>query len=160
LRINEIPRLYVFYSPTHKYVVKRQRKKRKLDATTATTPDNEPMDIVWKDSPIDPSDNLTRPSQFAGAYATVTIDKETKVQMLLGEKENKILLLEQQLKQEKSNQQAELQIAKLQQEFEQMQIRHQANLVEKEVQIQAITDKYKDSPNIDLFIIEVLSLNS
>jgi len=95
LRIEEIPPLDVFYSLIHKAIVKRQRKKRKLNAIAATTPDNEPMDIVWKDSPIDPSDNITRLSQFAGAYAIVNIDKETEVQMLLREKENKILLLEQ-----------------------------------------------------------------
>jgi len=41
--------------------------------------------------------------------------------------------LEQRLEQEKSNQQAEeFQIAKLQQEFKQMQIKHQASLEEKE----------------------------
>lgn len=90
----------------------------------------------------------------------MTIDKAIEVQMLLKEKENKILLLEQQLKQEKSNQQAELQITKLQQEFEQMQIKHQAILAKKEAQIKAITVKYKDNPNIDQFIIEALSLNS
>jgi len=39
------------------------------------------MDIVWKDSPMDPSENLTRLAQFAGAYAAVTIDKVTEVQM-------------------------------------------------------------------------------
>ena len=76
----------MFYSPTHNAVVKRKRKKRKLDATVATTLDNEPMDIVWKYSPIDPSENLTRLSQFVGAYVTMTIDKETEVQMLLREK--------------------------------------------------------------------------
>jgi len=68
--------------------------------------------------------------------------------------------LEQQLEKGKSNQEAELQIAKLQQEFEQMQIKHQASLAEKEVQKQAITNKYKDSPRIKQFVIEVLSLNS
>ena len=61
---------------------------------------------------MDPSENLTRLLQFVGAYATETIDKSTKVQMLLREKEQNILLLEQQLEQEKSNKQAELQIAK------------------------------------------------
>jgi len=68
------------------------------------TLNNEPMDIVWKDSPMDLSENLTRLSQFVGAYATTTIDKATKVQILLREKEQNILLLEQQLAQEKSNQ--------------------------------------------------------
>jgi len=80
--------------------------------------------------------------------------------MFLREKGNKIMMLEQQLEKEKSNQQVELQIAKLQQEFEQMQIKHQASLAEKEAQIQALTNKYKDNQNIDQFIIEALILNS
>ena len=62
------------------------------------------MDIVWKDSPIDPYENLTRLSQFIVAYAMETIIKATEVQMFLKEKEQRILELEQQLAQEKSNQ--------------------------------------------------------
>ena len=89
LRIEEITQLDVFYSPTHKAVLKRQRKKRKLDTMFVTTPENEPMYIVWKDSPIDPSENLINRSHFVGAYAIMTIDKATKVQMLLKEKEQK-----------------------------------------------------------------------
>ena len=114
----------MFYIPQHKVVVKRQRKKRKLDSTTTTTLQNEPMDVIWKDSPIDPSSNLTRLSQFTGAYATTTMDKETQVQMFLREKEDKIISLEKQLHQSKSDQQSEIQLAKLQREFEQMQIEH------------------------------------
>jgi len=113
LRIEKIPPLDVFYISTHKVVIKRKRKKRNLDVTAATTPDNEPVDIFWKDSPIDPSNIFTRLSQFGGDYAISTIDKEIEVQMFLREKENKILLLEQQLEQEKSNQQGKLQIANL-----------------------------------------------
>lgn len=60
LRIEEIPPLDVFYSPQHKPVVKRQRKKRKLDSIAATTLENELMDVLWKDSPIDPVANRTR----------------------------------------------------------------------------------------------------
>jgi len=78
-----------------------------------TTLDSEPMDIVWKDLPMDPSKNITRLSQFAGAYAMATIDKAIEVQIPLREKEQNIFLLEQQLEQEKSNQQAKLQVAKL-----------------------------------------------
>ena len=33
------------------------------------------MEVVWKDTPIDPYENLTKLSQFACAYATITIDK-------------------------------------------------------------------------------------
>ena len=94
--------------------------------------------------PIDSSANLTKFSQLAGAYATTIIDKEIEVQMLLKGKEDKILSLEQQLQQAKSNQQAEIQLAKLQQEFEQMRIKHQAILPENEAQIQGITDLHKD----------------
>jgi len=64
LRIEEIPPLYVFYSPAHKDVIERHRKKRKLDSIAITTSDNEPMDIEWKNSPMDPFENLTRLSQF------------------------------------------------------------------------------------------------
>lgn len=131
-----------------------------MDATTATTLDNEPMDIVWKDSPIDPSENLTRLSQFARAYASTTIDKATDVKIFLKEKENKILLLEQHLQQEKSNEQAKSQLAKLQQQFKHMKIKHQANLAEKEAYIQGIIDMHKDDPKIDQFITRVLGLNS
>jgi len=75
LRIEEIPPLDVFYILARKTIVKIKRKKRNLDSTTATTPDNEPIDIVWKDSPIDPFENFTRLSKFARAYATLTINK-------------------------------------------------------------------------------------
>lgn len=132
LRIEEIPPLDVFYSPQHKAIFKRQRKKRKLESTIATTPDNKPMDVLWKDSLIDPSSNLTRLSQFTSAYVTKTIDKATDVQLLLKEKEDKILSLEHQLQQAKTSQQAEIQLAKLQRELQQMKIEHQGSLGDKE----------------------------
>lgn len=106
LRIEERPLLDVFYSPTHKFVVKRQREKTKLDVVAIMTAYNEPMDIVRKELPMNPSENLTKLPQFVGGYATTTIDKATQVQRLLKENEQKILLLEQQLAQENSNHQA------------------------------------------------------
>lgn len=48
----------------------------------------------------------------------MTIGKAIEVQFFLKEKEEKIMSLEQQLQQAKSDQQAETQLAKLQQEFE------------------------------------------
>lgn len=149
MRIEEIPPMDVFYSPQHKAMVKRKRTKIKLDSVAATTLENELMDVLWKDSPVDPSANLTRLSQFAGAYATTTIEKAIEVQMMLREKENKITSLEKQLWQVKSDQRAEIQLAKLQQEFEQMQIEHRISLVKKEAQVHAITDLHKDDPKID-----------
>ena len=41
-----------------------------------------------------------------------------------------------------------------------MKIKHQAILVEKEAQIQGITDLHKDDPKIDQFITKALSLSS
>lgn len=92
LKIEEIPPLDVFYSPQHKAVVRRQSNKRKRDAMLA--PEDEPMDVLWKDPTIYPSENLTRLSQIAGAYASTMIDKTTEVQMLLKEKEDRVLFLE------------------------------------------------------------------
>ena len=58
------------------------------------TPEDELLDFLWKDPSTDPSTNLTRLSQVTGAYASATIDKVAEVQLLLKEKEDKILLLE------------------------------------------------------------------
>ena len=43
LKIEEIPPIDVFYSPQHKVVVRRQRKKRKLD--NMLSPEAEPLDV-------------------------------------------------------------------------------------------------------------------
>lgn len=94
MKIEEIPPLDIFFSPTHKAIVKRKRNKRKLDTMTIATLENDSMDIVWNDTPIDPSENIMKLSQLAGTYATVTIDKSTKVRLLLKEKEHRIILLE------------------------------------------------------------------
>jgi len=118
LKIEEIPPLNVFYRPQHKAVVRRQRNKRKLDVVL--TPEDEPLDVLWKDPTTNPLENLTRLSQIASVYASVTIDKAAEVQLLLKEKEDRILFLEQQLQQVSINQQAETQLAKLQQDFQQM----------------------------------------
>lgn len=72
-----------------------------------------------------------------------TIDKAIEVQMLLKEKEQRILMLEQQLTREKSNQQTELQVAQIHTKFEQMPIQHHARLVERDARIQSMTNNYK-----------------
>lgn len=41
-----------------------------------------------------------------------------------------------------------------------MRIQHQVSLVERDARIQAMIDKYKDSPQIDQFVKEELNLNS
>lgn len=66
LNVIDIPRLDAFYSPLHKSVVKRQRKRRRIE----TPSEHEFMDVLWKDTQSKPIENLTRLSQFVGAYAT------------------------------------------------------------------------------------------
>ena len=85
LKIEEIPPLDVFYSPQHKAVVRRQRKKRKLE--NGLSHDAKQLDVLWQDPTTDPTQNLTKLSQITGAYASAAIDKESEVQQLLNEKE-------------------------------------------------------------------------
>ena len=86
LKIEEIPPLDVFYSPQHKAVVRRQRKKIKLE--NALSHDAKQLDVLWQDPTTDPTENLTKLSQITGAYAYAAIDKASEVQKLLNEKED------------------------------------------------------------------------
>ena len=54
------------------------------------------MNVIWKDSEVNPSEDLTKLSQFAGAYTAATIDKATEVNQLIKEKDQKINQLEEQ----------------------------------------------------------------
>ena len=130
LKIEEIPPLDVFYSSQHKEVVIRQRKKRKLEDVISH--DAEQLDVLWRDATTDPTENLTKFSQIAGAYASATIDKASEVQQLLKEKEDLIQVLQQQLQQANSNNKVQRQLERLQQEFQHMQIGYQNSLVKKD----------------------------
>ena len=72
LRIEEIPPLDIFYSPQNKAVVRKQRKKRKLESALST--DAEQLDVLWKNPTMDPTKNITKLSQIIGAYASAAID--------------------------------------------------------------------------------------
>ena len=61
------------------------------------------MDVVWKDMPFNPIENLTGLSQFTGAYASTTMDKAIEVSTLLKEKEERIAQLKQELETEKAS---------------------------------------------------------
>ena len=104
LKIEEIPPLDVFYSPQHKAVVRRQRKKRKLE--NVLSHDAEQLDVLWQDPITDPTENLTKLSQIKGAYASAAIDKESEVRQLLNEKEDQVQVLQQQLQQANANNEA------------------------------------------------------
>ena len=51
------------------------------------------MNVIWKDSEVNPFEDLTKLSQFVGAYTTATIDKATEVNQLIKEKNQKIINL-------------------------------------------------------------------
>ena len=52
------------------------------------------MNVIWKDLEVNPSENLTKLSQFAGLYRVSTIDKATKVNQLIKKRDQKINQLE------------------------------------------------------------------
>ena len=104
LKIEEIPPLDVFYSPQHKAVVRRQRKKRKLE--NFLSHDVKQLDVLWQDPTTDPTENITKLSQITGAYASTAIDKASEVRKLLNEKEDQVQVLQQQLQQANANNEA------------------------------------------------------
>ena len=66
--------------------------------------------VVWKEE-FDPSDDLTKLSQYAGAYSAATIDKASEVSLLLKTKDQEIFLLQAQLTEAKQKaEQAEQQL--------------------------------------------------
>jgi len=146
LNIEEIPPLDIFYSPQHKAVVRRQRKKMKLGNTLSQ--DAEQLDVLWKDPNSNPTENLTKLSQIAGAYASATIDKASEVQQLLKEQEDQIHLPQPQLQQANTNNEAHKQLEKLQEDFQQMQIGYQRSLDEKGKQLQILQEMHKDEPKL------------
>ena len=74
LQVEDIPPLDVFYSPKHRAVIKRQRKRRRIDQPSLFPEQTITTNLVWREE-FDPSDDLTKLSQYVGAYSTATMDK-------------------------------------------------------------------------------------
>ena len=117
------------------------------------------MDVLWKDPTTNPTENITKLSQIIGAYTSAAIDKASEVRQLLNEKEDQIQVLQQQLQQANANSEAQIQLKKLHQEFQQMKIGYHKSLAEKEKQIQIIQEMHKDDHKLIEFITESISLN-
>jgi len=93
------------------------------------------------------------------------MDKSPEVSILLREREEKIVQLEQHLGIGKKsvNKQVVKQLAQLQQNMEVLKISHEANIFVKNIQIQQVQEameKYRDVPSVYEFIKEALELNS
>jgi len=96
LLVEDIPPLNVFYSPKHRAVVKRSRKRQRLDQSPLFPDQPLTGNVVWREK-FDPSDDLTKLSQYAGAYSAATIDKASEVAVLLKTKDQEILNLQTEL---------------------------------------------------------------
>ena len=82
LQVEDIPPLDVFYSPKHKAVIKRHRKRRRINKPSLFPEQTVTANVVWKEE-FDPSDDLTKLSQYDGAYLAATMDKASEVSNLL-----------------------------------------------------------------------------
>ena len=76
----------VFYNPKHRAVVKRQRKRRRIDQPSLFPEQTVTTNVVWKEE-FNPSDDLTKLSQYVVAYSAATMDKASEVSNLLKEKD-------------------------------------------------------------------------
>ena len=120
LQVEDIPPLDVFYSPKHRVVVKRQQKRRRIDQPSLFPEQTVTTNVVWKEE-FDPSYDLTKLSQYAGAYSAATMDKALEVSNLLKEKDQAIASLQAQLLE--AQQKAE----QLEQQLSTQQINNQLN---------------------------------
>jgi len=69
---------------------------RRIDQPSPFPEQTMANSVVWKEK-FDPSDDLTKLSQYAGAYLAATIDKASEVRNLLKEKDHAISLRQVQL---------------------------------------------------------------
>jgi len=60
----------------------------------------EITNLIWREE-VNPSEDLTKLSQYVGAYTVATMDKASKVSNLLKEKDQAIILLETQVQEKK-----------------------------------------------------------
>jgi len=96
LQVEEIPPLDIFYSPKHRAIVKRQRKRKRTDQPSLFPEQTVTGNVLWKEE-FDPSDDLTKLSQYARAYSAATIDKVSDVSNVMKEKDQEIFSLQSQL---------------------------------------------------------------
>ena len=102
-----------------------------MDQDTIFASQEEFMSIVYKNAEVNPSEDLTKLSQYAGAYSAATIDKAAEVSQLMTQKDLHLALLE---KQASENQQK---IAQFEQQFQNQELRI------KELEEQLVTEKKK-----------------
>ena len=76
--------------------MKRQKKRRRTDQPSLFPEQKVTGNVLWKEE-FDPSDDLTKLSQYVGAYSAATIDKASELSSLLKTKDQDIFSLQAQL---------------------------------------------------------------
>ena len=88
-----------------------------MDQDTIFASQEEFMNIVYKNTEVNPFEDLTKLSQYAGAYSAATVDKAVEVSQMMVQKDLHIALLEEQANE---NQQK---IAQLEQQLQDQELR-------------------------------------
>ena len=148
LKVEEILPLDIFYSPKHRVVVKKQRKRRRTDQDALSTSQVEFMNIVWKNVEVNLSEDLTKLSQYAGAYSAATIDKASEVSQLMKQKDLQIAMLEEQAT-ENQNKIIQLEQQLQDEELRSKQPEEQLSIEKKKIDEQALNKQQQLSQEVE-----------
>lgn len=136
LKIEGILPLDVFYSPKHKVVMSKSRKKTKLEKSQVLVTNETPFKSLWKGAQIAPYEELNRLSRFARAYVSATIDKAAKIQLLMKERGQSIVQLEQTFHIEKQEiEQWQANLTELHKSFNDLKLQFEFDVKDKDEQI-------------------------
>ena len=163
MQVEDIPPWDVFYSPKHKAVIKQQRKRRRIDQPSLFPEQTVTANVVWKEE-FNPSDDLTKLSQYAGAYSAATMDKASEVSNLLKEKDQAIASLQTQLleAQQKADSEAIQKQKELSEALAKLKAMNEQMVKTKDEQIAQLTaqvEKFKSLPQPANFREEAIQIN-
>ena len=118
---------------------------------------------MWKEE-FNPSDDLTKLSQYASAYSAATMDKASEVSNLLKEKDQAIASLQTQLleAQQKADSEAIQKQKELSEALAKLKAMNEQMIKTKDEQIAQLTaqvEKFKSLPQPANFIAEAIQIN-
>lgn len=106
------------------------------------------MNIVYKNAEVNPLEDLTKLSQYVGAYSVATIDNASEVSQLIKQKDLQIAMLEEQATE---NQQKIVQLEKQLQdkELRSKQLEEQLSIEKKKIDEQALNKQQQLSQEVE-----------
>ena len=106
------------------------------------------MIFVWKNNEVNPSEDLTRLSQYVGAYSAATIEKASEVTQIMKQKDLYIAILEEQAtKNQKNIMQLEQQLQD--KELRSKQLEEQLGIEKKKIDQQALNKQQYLSQEVE-----------